>query len=112
MYMCVCMHTSTHMLIHMCILIMIIILVMIDYNIVHAAEEVSPNLSVLFVADLSACVFACLYSCVMCCYRLLMLCLFCLGHTCHILPASEIDLGLFLPVFAGSGGEYLFPRIG
>ena len=27
------------------------------------------------------------------------------GHTCHILPPSEIDLGLFLAVFAGSGGK-------
>ena len=29
-------------------------------------------------------------------------------HTCHILPPSEIDLGLCLAVFAGSGGKYLF----
>ena len=34
------------------------------------------------------------------------------GHTCHILPPSEIDLGLCLAVFAGSGGKYLFHRIG
>ena len=33
-------------------------------------------------------------------------------HTCHILPSSEIDLGLCLAVFAGSGGKYLFHRIG
>ena len=33
-------------------------------------------------------------------------------HTCHILPPSEIDLGLCLTVFAGSGGKYLFHRIG
>ena len=33
-------------------------------------------------------------------------------HTCHILPPSEIDLGLSLAVFAGSGGKYLFHRIG
>ena len=33
-------------------------------------------------------------------------------HTCHILPPSEIDSGLCLAVFAGSGGEYLFHRIG
>ena len=33
-------------------------------------------------------------------------------HTCHILPPSEIDLGLCLPVFAGSGGKYSFHRIG
>ena len=26
-----------------------------------------------------------------------------LYHTCHILPSSEIDLGLCLAVFAGSG---------
>ena len=35
-----------------------------------------------------------------------------LVHTCHILPPSEIDLGLSLAVFAGSGGKYLFHRIG
>ena len=34
------------------------------------------------------------------------------GHTCHILPPSEIDLGLCLAVFEGSGGRYLFHRIG
>ena len=28
-----------------------------------------------------------------------------LRHTCHILPPSEIDLGLCLAVFAGSGGK-------
>ena len=33
-------------------------------------------------------------------------------HTCHILPPSEIDLGLCLAVFAGSGGNYSFHRIG
>ena len=33
-------------------------------------------------------------------------------HTCHNLPPSEIDLGLYLAVFAGSGGKYLFHRIG
>ena len=33
-------------------------------------------------------------------------------RTCHILPPSEIDLGLCLAVFAGSGGKYLFHRIG
>ena len=32
--------------------------------------------------------------------------------TCHILPPSEIDVGLCLAVFAGSGGKYLFHRIG
>ena len=33
------------------------------------------------------------------------------GHTCHILLPSEIDLGLCLAVFAGSGGKHLFHRI-
>ena len=33
-------------------------------------------------------------------------------HTRHILPPSEIDLGLCLAVFAGAGGKYLFHRIG
>ena len=33
-------------------------------------------------------------------------------HTCHILPPSAIDVGLCLAVFAGSGGKYLFHRIG
>ena len=33
-------------------------------------------------------------------------------HICHILPPSEIDLGLRLAVFAGSGGKYLLHRIG
>ena len=33
-------------------------------------------------------------------------------HTCHILPPSEIDVGLCLAAFAGSGGKYLFHRIG
>ena len=28
-------------------------------------------------------------------------------HTCHILPPSEIDLGLCLAVFAGSGGTFI-----
>ena len=32
-------------------------------------------------------------------------------HTCHILPPSEIDSGLRLAVFAGSGGKHLFHRI-
>ena len=43
---------------------------------------------------------------------LLLLLLLPLLHTCHILPPSEIDLGLCLAVFAGSGGKYLFHRIG
>ena len=34
------------------------------------------------------------------------------SHPRHILPPSEIDLGLCLAVFAGSGGKYLFHRIG
>ena len=33
-------------------------------------------------------------------------------HTCHILPPSEIDLGLCLAVFTSSEGQYLFHRIG
>ena len=33
-------------------------------------------------------------------------------HTCHNLPPSEIDGGLFLADFAGSEGIYLFHRIG
>ena len=33
-------------------------------------------------------------------------------HTCHNRPPSEIDRGLFLAVFAGSEGRYLFHRIG
>ena len=33
-------------------------------------------------------------------------------HACHILPPSEIDSGRFGAVFAGSGGKYLFHRIG
>ena len=33
-------------------------------------------------------------------------------HTLHILPPSEIDLGLFWAVFAGSEGKHLFHRIG
>ena len=33
-------------------------------------------------------------------------------NTCHILPPSEIDLGLRLAVFAGSGGKYLLHRVG
>ena len=33
-------------------------------------------------------------------------------HTCHILPPSEIDLGLCLAVLTSSGGKYLFHRIG
>ena len=33
-------------------------------------------------------------------------------HTCRILPPSEIDLGLFWVVFAGSEGKHLFHRIG
>ena len=35
-----------------------------------------------------------------------------ISHTCHNLPPSEIDLGLLLAVFAGSGEKYLFHRIG
>ena len=34
------------------------------------------------------------------------------SHTCHLLPPSEIDLGLCLAVFAGSGGTLFFHRIG
>ena len=34
------------------------------------------------------------------------------NHTCHILPLSEIDLGLCLAEFAGAGGKYLPHRIG
>ena len=34
------------------------------------------------------------------------------GCTCHILPPSEIDWGLFLADFAGSEGKSLFHRIG
>ena len=33
-------------------------------------------------------------------------------HTCHNLPPSEIDGGLFLAIFTGSEGGYLFHRIG
>ena len=33
-------------------------------------------------------------------------------HTCHILPPSEIELGLCLAVFAGSGGKDLLHRTG
>ena len=33
-------------------------------------------------------------------------------HTRHILPPSEIDLGLFWAGFAGSEGKKLFHRIG
>ena len=33
-------------------------------------------------------------------------------HTCHNLPPSEIDGGLFLAVFTGTEGRYLFHRIG
>ena len=33
-------------------------------------------------------------------------------HSRHILPPSEIDLGLFWAVFTGSEGKYLFHRIG
>ena len=32
--------------------------------------------------------------------------------TRHILPPSEIDLGLFWAVFTGSGGKHLFHRLG
>ena len=38
-----------------------------------------------------------------------------IGHavrTCHNLPPSEIDGGLFLAVFTGAEGRYLFHRIG
>ena len=34
------------------------------------------------------------------------------SRTCHSLPASEIDEGLFWAVSTGSGGRYLFHRIG
>ena len=30
------------------------------------------------------------------------------GHTCHILPPSEIDWGLCFAVFAVSGGKYIY----
>ena len=33
-------------------------------------------------------------------------------HTCHILPPSEIDLGLFWADLTGSEGQHLFHRIG
>ena len=33
-------------------------------------------------------------------------------HTCHILPPSEIDLGLFWADFTDSEGRHLFHRIG
>ena len=33
-------------------------------------------------------------------------------HTCHILPHSEIDLGLCLAVFTDLDGKHLFHRIG
>ena len=33
-------------------------------------------------------------------------------HTCHILPPSELDWGLFLAVFTGLEGKHLFHRIG
>ena len=33
-------------------------------------------------------------------------------HTCYILPPSEIDVRLCSAVFAGSGGNSLFHRIG
>ena len=36
----------------------------------------------------------------------------CISHTCHNLPPSEIDGELFLAVFTGSEGRYLFHRIG
>ena len=35
-----------------------------------------------------------------------------LRHTCHNLPPSEINGGLFFAVFTGSEGRYLFHRIG
>ena len=33
-------------------------------------------------------------------------------HTCHILPPSEIDLGLFRADFTDFEGKHLFHRIG
>ena len=33
-------------------------------------------------------------------------------HTCHILPPSEIDLGLFWADFTDLEGKHLFHRIG
>ena len=33
-------------------------------------------------------------------------------RTCHILPPSEIDLGLCFAVLTSSEGQYLFHRIG
>ena len=33
-------------------------------------------------------------------------------HTCHILPPSEIDLGLFWANFTDFEGKHLFHRIG
>ena len=38
--------------------------------------------------------------------RIICLCPDIVHHTCHILPPSEIDLGLRLAVFAGSGGKH------
>ena len=34
-----------------------------------------------------------------------------LGHTCHILPPSEIDLGLFLAAFAVQEGDTYFTEL-
>ena len=34
------------------------------------------------------------------------------GHTCHIIPPSEIDLGLFWAHFTDLEGNHLFHRIG
>ena len=43
---------------------------------------------------------------------LLLLALSLLLHNCHIIPLSEIDVGLFWAAFAGLEGKYLFHRIG
>ena len=47
-------------------------------------------------------------------HRITMLCniMHHFWHTRHILPPSEIKIGLCLVVFAGSEGRYLFHRIG
>ena len=41
-----------------------------------------------------------------------IVCAFRVYPTRHVLPPSEIDLGLCLAVFSGSEGRYLFHRIG
>ena len=51
-----------------------------------------------------------IYTCIMCCIIYVFYAMFAVSritivHTCHILPPSEIDLGLCLAVFAGSGGK-------